>query len=189
MRYSAAFLDRDGTLIRDPGYVDDPADVELVPGAAEAVSLLNARRIPVVVVTNQSGIGRGYYTEEDFRRVQEEVERQLAMRGAAVDDVLHCPHHPEREPRCDCRKPGLGMYREAAERHSIDLAGALFVGDKVSDVVPGLESGGTAYLLGTGQATSEDEVPEGCSVADDVRAAVRSALGLDEERTGERTDA
>lgn len=185
MRYSAAFLDRDGTLIRDPGYVDDPADVELVPGAAEAVSLLNARRIPVVVVTNQSGIGRGYYTEEDFRRVQEEVDRQLAMQGAAVDDVLYCPHHPEREPACDCRKPGPGMYREAADRHSVDLERALYVGDKISDVLPGVRAGGTAYLVRTGQDATDEEVPEGCSVADDVWTAVRSALGLDEDRAGE----
>lgn len=176
MRYSAAFLDRDGTIIRDHGYVDDPADVELLPGAAEAVSLLNSRSIPVVVVTNQSGIGRGYYTEADFRTVQDAVERALAMAGSALDGVYHCAHAPE-EP-CECRKPGLGMYREAAERLGIDLERALYVGDKVSDVRPALTTGGTGFLLRTGQATDPADVPDGVHVAAHLLDAVRRALEL-----------
>ena len=173
MRYSAAFLDRDGTIIRDAGYVDDPADVELLPGAADAVSLLNARSVPVVVVTNQSGIGRGYYTEDDFRAVQEEVERRLAMRGCAVDAVEHCPHAPE-EP-CGCRKPELGMHRAAADRMNLSLEDALYVGDKVSDVLPAVRTGGTGYLLRTGHEEDE-EPPEGVRVADNLLAAVVDAL-------------
>lgn len=175
MRYSAAFLDRDGTIIRDAGYVDDPADVELLPGAADAVSLLNARGIPVVVVTNQSGIGRGYYGEDDFRAVQEEVERRLALHGCALDAVEHCPHAPE-EP-CDCRKPDLGMHRAAAERMGFSLGDALYVGDKVSDVVPAARTGGTGYLLRTGHDGTE-EPPDGVRVADDLLSAVVDALGL-----------
>lgn len=179
MRYSAAFLDRDGTLIRDPGYVDDPADVELVPGAAEAVSLLNARAVPVVVVTNQSGIGRGYYDEEDFRAVQEEVERRLAMHGCAVAAVEHCPHEPDRD--CGCRKPALGMHRAAADRLGVALEEALYVGDKVSDVLPAVRTGGTGYLLRTGQEVTEEEVPAGVRTADHLLAAVVDALELDRE--------
>ncbi len=176
MRYSAAFLDRDGTIIRDAGYVDDPADVELLPGAARAVSLLNARGVPVVVVTNQSGIGRGYYGEADFRAVQEEVERRLALHGCAVDAVEHCPHAPE-EP-CDCRKPDLGMHRAAAERMGVALEDALYVGDKISDVRPAVRTGGTGYLLRSGHEVS-GEPPEGVRVADDLLAAVVDALGLE----------
>lgn len=179
MRYSAAFLDRDGTLIRDPGYVDDPADVELLPGAAEAVSLLNARAIPVVVVTNQSGIGRDYYDEEDFRAVQEEVERRLAMHGCAVEAVEHCPHAPERD--CGCRKPALGLYEAAAGRFGLALDEALYVGDKVSDVLPALRTGGTGYLLRTGQDVSDEEVPDGVRRADHLLAAVVDALDPDRE--------
>lgn len=177
MRFSAAFLDRDGTIIRDAGYVDDPAEVELAPGAAEAVSLLNARAVPVVIVTNQSGIGRGYYDEADFRAVQEEVERQLAMHGCAVDAVEHCPHAPD-EP-CGCRKPELGMHRAAAERLGVALEGALYVGDKVSDVLPAVRTGGTGYLLRSGHDTSDEDPPEGVRVADDLLAAVVDALGLE----------
>lgn len=176
MQFSAAFLDRDGTIIRDAGYVEDPSDVKLVPGAAEAVSLLNARGIPVVIVTNQSGIGRGYYTEEDFRAVQEEVERQLAMHGCAVDAVQHCPHAPD-EP-CGCRKPDLGMHRAAADRLGVALEEALYVGDKVSDVLPAVRTGGTGYLLRTGHESPDQEPPEGVRWADDLLTAVVEALGL-----------
>lgn len=173
MRYSAAFLDRDGTIIRDPGYVDDPADVEILPGAAEAISLLNARSIPVVLVTNQSGIGRGYYTEEDFGAVQSEVERQLALRGCALDAVHHCPHDPD--AGCGCRKPALGMHRRASEELGIDLSDALYVGDKVSDVLPAVRTGGAGFLLRTGREVRV-EVPDGVRTARDLLDAVRSAL-------------
>lgn len=176
MRYSAAFLDRDGTLIRDREYVDDPADVEVLPGADGAVSLLNARSIPVVVVTNQSGIGRGYYTEADFRAVEDTMERRLAMRGCAVDAVFHCPHAPEAS--CGCRKPELGMHREAEERLGVDLGRALYVGDKVSDVLPAVRTGGRGFLLRTGADHDPDEVPEGVEVARDLLDAVTRALGL-----------
>lgn len=176
MRYSAAFLDRDGTLIRDDGYIDDPADVELIPGAPQAVALLNARSIPVAVVTNQSGIGRGYYSEADYRAVADVVERRLAMRGCALDAVHHCPHAPEEE--CGCRKPEIGMHRRAAERLGVDLGSALYVGDKVRDVEPALRTGGTGYLLRTGSRHDPREVPEGVHVADDLLHAVTRALGV-----------
>ena len=137
MRYAAAFLDRDGTIIRDRGYPSDPSAVELLPGAADAVALLNARAIPVVVVTNQSGIGRGLYTEDDFWEVQRELERRLALLGCAVDEVRFCPHDPEREPACECRKPGLALYRRVAAARGIRLAESLFIGDRPRDVLPG----------------------------------------------------
>lgn len=176
MRFSAAFLDRDGTLIRDDGYVDDPADVELLPGAPQAVALLNARSIPVVVVTNQSGIGRGYYSEADYRAVADAVARRLAMRGCALDAVHYCPHAPEES--CGCRKPETGMHREAADRLGVDLGRALYVGDKVSDVKPALETGGTGYLLRTGREHDPGDVPDGVRVADDLLDAVTRALDV-----------
>lgn len=179
MRYSAAFVDRDGTINRDTGFVDDPAGVEILPGAPEALALLNARSIPVMVVTNQSGVGRGLYSEGDFEAVQEEVERQLALHGCAVDAVYRCLHDPS--VGCDCRKPALGMYRRASSEHDVDLERALYVGDKVSDVLPAVKLGGAGYLLRTG-ATVEVEVPEGIHVADDLLAAVRHALAGDRER-------
>lgn len=179
MRYSAAFLDRDGTLIRDHGYIDDPEDVELIPGASRAVTLLNARSIPVVVVTNQSGIGRGYYSEADYRAVADATERRLAMRGCALDAVHYCPHAPEDD--CGCRKPAMGMHREAADRLGVDLGRALYVGDKPSDVRPAVEAGGAGYLLRTGREHDPDDVPPGVEVADDLLDAVTRALEVGTE--------
>ncbi|MEJ2483926.1 MAG: HAD family hydrolase [Gemmatimonadota bacterium] len=133
--YDAVFLDRDGTLIDDPGYLSDPREVSLIPGAAEAVRRLNEANIPVVVVTNQSGIGRGYYRETDFRAVQSELERRLAAHGARLDGVYHCPHDPEAGP-CRCRKPGTELFERAAEQFDIRREHCLYIGDRVRDVSP-----------------------------------------------------
>lgn len=144
-RLSAAFLDRDGTLIRDTGYPSEPGEVELLDGAVRAVRALNRSGVPVVVVTNQSGIGRGRLTEDEFRGVQAEAERRLARRGARLDLVLHCPHAPD--AGCACRKPALGMHRRAAARLDADLRRALYAGDRPSDVRPAAKTGGTGLLI------------------------------------------
>lgn len=185
VRFSAAFLDRDGTIIRDLGYLSDPAGVELLPGADRAVALLNAHAIPVILVTNQSGIGRGLYTEADFWAVEREMERRLALRGCAVDDVRFCPHHPAGGPECECRKPGLGLYRRVAEERGILLSEALFVGDRPRDVLPAVRSGGTGILVRTGRAYAPSDVPPGVREAEDLQSAVRLALGI---RAGESPD-
>lgn len=144
--FEAVFVDRDGTLIDDPGYLSDPRAVALRPGAAEAVARLNEAGIPVIVVTNQSGIGRGYYTDSDFRAVQMEVERQLAARGARLDAVYYCPHDPESE-RCECRKPGGELFSRAAADFGVHLDRCLYIGDRVRDLTPGLRLGGAAILV------------------------------------------
>lgn len=180
-RYSAVFLDRDGTIIRERGYLDDPSGVELIPGAAESVARLNALGIPAIVVTNQSGIGRGYFTEDQFFAVQGEVEAQLARRGSAVTEVYYCPHDPEEES-CDCRKPGPKMYREAAEKHGLVLERSLYVGDRISDVEPALRFRGRGILVRTGHDLS-DEPPEGVDVAANLWEALQMALGGREHGT------
>lgn len=171
--FSAAFLDRDGTVVRDPGYPSDPDAVALAPGAAQAIAALNARGIPVVIVTNQSGIGRGLYGDAEFHAVQRAVERRLAEQGARVDAVYHCPHDPERR-RCACRKPGGELFRRAARELGLDLRDALYVGDRPRDVLPGLRFGGRAYLVRGGDG--EEEPPPGCEIVDDLGEAVRRAL-------------
>lgn len=181
MSASIAFLDRDGTIIRDHGYVSDPDQVELLPRAAAAIARLNARAIPTVVVTNQSGIGRGYYTEGEFRAVQTEVERQLALHGCALDAVYYCPHDPERGA-CACRKPGLELYRRAARRFGAALEGAVFVGDKPHDVDPAGRTGGRAFLVRTGKPL-EGPPPPGCEVVDDLWEAVERVLDDGAEAT------
>lgn len=144
-RPTTAFLDRDGTLIRDTGYVAAPEDVELLPGAAAAVCRLNAAEVPVIVVTNQSGIGRGYFDVTAFESVQERLRSLLAREGARIDATYYCPHAPVE--RCECRKPGLGLYRLAAAELGVRTAGALYVGDRVRDVSPARALKGLGMLV------------------------------------------
>lgn len=169
----AVFLDRDGTLIREREYLADPAGVELVAGAAEALRRLRAAGWPYVVVTNQSGIARGLYTEEDYRAVAGRLDHILEEAGAAPEMTCYCPHHPDVTGPCACRKPATGMYRQAAEALGLDLRGSYFVGDKASDVEPARALGGQGILVRTGYG-SEHEAALGPEVVvvDDLPAAV-----------------
>ena len=148
MSKPAVFLDRDGTIIRDTEYLRDPEQLELLPGAGHAIRRLNDAGWPVVVVTNQSGIARGLMTEQDYERVRMGLDKMLAAEGARVDATYHCPHHPEFTGRCECRKPGTKMYRDAAAAHDLDLARSWYIGDRLRDVTPGdLFKGETVLLL------------------------------------------
>jgi len=170
----AAFLDRDGTIVRDTGYLCDPADVRLLAGAAQAIRLLNDRHIHVVIVTNQSGIARGYYGPAEFETVQAEVERQLALEGARVDAVYHCPHAPQ--GGCGCRKPELGMYRRARKRLGVDLSRSLYVGDRAADVLPAFDLGGIGLLVAGADGAYDALAPSACVRAPDLLAGVRKIM-------------
>lgn len=143
----AAFLDRDGTIIRDTEYLRDPDDVELLPGAASGIIRLRQAGYFVVVVTNQSGIARGLLTEQDYERVRMRLDALLHAEGAHVDATYHCPHHPDFGEACECRKPGTLLYRRAIADHGIDAPGSWFVGDRLRDVTPAAELGGRGILL------------------------------------------
>ena len=144
---AAAFLDRDGTLMRDMHYPRDPDAVVLIPGAAEALRRLESAGVVRVVVTNQSGIAQGKVSERDYEAVRDRLGALLAAEGAHVDASYHCPHHPDFTGPCDCRKPATGMYRDAAAALGLDPARSLLVGDRWRDVSPGLELGGFALLV------------------------------------------
>jgi histidinol-phosphate phosphatase family protein len=161
---SAMFIDRDGTLIKDVGYIKNPDDVELVPHAANAVRRMNYVMRPVIVVTNQSGIARGMLSETDYERVRARVDDLLAERGAYIDAHYHCPHHPDFTGPCDCRKPGLALFERAIHEHSIDAASSLFVGNRWSDVEPAL------HYHARGVLVPSDETPPG-----DIERARREA--------------
>ncbi len=174
----AAFLDRDGTIIEDPGFLDDPEQVHLVPHAASAIRRLNEAGWAVVVITNQSGIARGFYTEADYQAVRARVDELLLNQGARIDATYHCPHHPSVAP-CDCRKPGLKYYLEAIGRFGIDAERSWFVGDKLSDLEPAKRLGGHGLLVRTGQGEGhriEAEEAGFGSVAN-LAAAVTRMLG------------
>ncbi|HYF39110.1 MAG TPA: HAD family hydrolase [Gemmatimonadales bacterium] len=143
----AVFLDRDGTIIEDTGYLKDPARIRLLPGAAQAIARINALGYPVVVVTNQSGISRGLLSEDEYHATEQRLDELLAAAGARIDAHYYCPHLPEITGACECRKPGTLLYRQAAERFNLDLAGSWWVGDRARDVLPAAAFGGRGILV------------------------------------------
>jgi len=130
----ALFLDRDGTLIEDPGYIADPGEVQLIPGVVRTLSRYRIAGYALVIVTNQSGIGRGLYCWADYYAVAARIEAVFAAEGIVFDAVLACGHSPETEPPCGWRKPAPGMIHEAARLLSLDLPRSLMVGDKLADL-------------------------------------------------------
>lgn len=143
----AAFLDRDGTIIEDVAYISRPEDVRLIVGAASAIAALNEAGVPVIVVSNQSGIGRGYFTHDAYERVQARVEKALRESGARLDATYICPHAPDQRTPCACRKPGTELFLAAARDHGIDLARSWYIGDRWRDVEPVHALGGTGRLV------------------------------------------
>jgi D-glycero-D-manno-heptose 1,7-bisphosphate phosphatase len=147
----AVFLDRDGTLMRDVDYCGDPKNVEVFQGAADALRRLKANGYKLVVITNQSGVGRGYFTEEDYRAVEAEFLRQLGE--GLLDGSYHCPDLPG--TNSTRRKPAPGMMLEAQRDHRLDLSRSWFVGDKTSDIECGRNAGVRTILLETGYDAGE----------------------------------
>ena len=203
MELSAVLFDRDGTLIVDKHYLGDPAGVELIPGTGEALGALHARGVKTFVVSNQSGIGRGYFPESGWHACERRLGEMLAPFGAAVDDERFCPHAPEKG--CRCRKPDTGMWESLRTAHQLDASRCAMVGDKTEDLLFGANAGLFAAVLvlsGKGEKSAErlgldaDEVRRqgflavSCSLpgaersgtrlfaAVNVRAAVQGLLAL-----------
>ena len=150
----AVFLDRDGTIIELVHHLTDPADVRLIPGAGEAIARLRAAGLPVIVITNQSVIGRGKLTEDGLAEVHATMTAQLAEHGAEVDGLYFCPLAPtqkdQRVIEDVMRKPGPGMLLQAAKDHALDLATSWMVGDSLSDVLAGRNAGCRSLVVRTG---------------------------------------
>lgn len=151
----AVFLDRDGTINEQMGYINHISRFHLLPDAAKAIKLLNDNNIPVVVVSNQSGLARGYFPEELLDEVHARMNELLAREGAAIDGLYVCPHHPEAKQEkyrrdCNCRKPKTGMLLQAAKELNLDLAGSFLVGDRWSDLKCARQAGCTPVLVLTG---------------------------------------
>ena len=167
----AVFLDRDGTLLEEAGYVDRLERLVLFPFSVDAVRLLNRSDLAVVVVTNQSGVGRGIYDEDFVHRAHRLIAERMAAGGARIDGFYYCPHHPAAEIQqyrvdCDCRKPLPGMLRRAAAELSIDLSRSFTVGDKWSDVELARRVGARGILVRTGYgAATEQSSGAGIDVA------------------------
>lgn len=176
----AVFLDRDGTIVEDPGFLHDPAAVRLLPGAAGAIRRLNEAGWPVIVVSNQSGIARGHYTVDDYHAVQRRLDELLQEQGARLDASFFCPHHPDFTGPCACRKPGTKLFLDAQADFGgrIDFARSWFVGDRPSDVIPAVALGGRGVLVRTGLGSrhATEAAALGVPLVADLAAAVASML-------------
>ncbi|MFQ5828000.1 MAG: D-glycero-alpha-D-manno-heptose-1,7-bisphosphate 7-phosphatase [Candidatus Methylomirabilia bacterium] len=156
------FIDRDGTLVEEVGYVNDPKQLRFFPRSAAAVRLLNGAGMRAVMVTNQSGVARGYFSEDVLNTVHAELVAWLKSEGAFLDGIYVCTHHPtEGQPpyrrRCDCRKPEPGLLLRAARELGLDLSASFLVGDKSADVEAAGRAGVTPILVLTGYGLGEWE--------------------------------
>lgn len=155
MKRPAVFLDRDGTINEEVGYIHDAENLRLIPGAADAIRRLNEAGVLAILTTNQSGPARGYYPESHIHTLHQRLNDLLLEEGALLDDLYYCPHLPDgMEPRyakaCKCRKPETQMVDEAIAKHGIDRARSYVVGDKATDVELGRNAGCKAILLKSG---------------------------------------
>jgi len=151
----AILVDRDGTLITEKNFLSDIEQVEVQPGAPDAIKIFNNLRFKVIVVSNQSGVARGYFSEEKVREINKYVQEIFRKSGAIIDDFYFCPHHPQGtlpqyRKDCNCRKPGPGMALKAAREHNLDLKKSVVIGDKVSDIQFGKNIGAKTILVKTG---------------------------------------
>lgn len=170
-----AALDRDGTIIVEKNYLSDPAGVELLPGAAAGLRRLQAAGWGLVVVSNQSGIGRGYFTEADYEKVTARLVELLRAAGVALDGIYHCPHAPG--AGCDCRKPRPGMLLRAAKELNFRPADCVVIGDKPADVELGHGAGAAlSVLVRTGYGAAAPADCQADLVADDLDAAAALVL-------------
>ncbi len=165
LRRSAVFLDRDGTLVEEAGYLDRLERLVFFPYTVDAVRALNIAGFQVVVISNQSGVARGIVRESFIAETHEHISRRLAAGGAHVDGFYYCPHHPDgvvealRKP-CDCRKPGTGMFTRAARELDLDLRSSFAVGDRWNDLKAGRAVGARTILVRTGYGREAEAAPE-----------------------------
>ncbi len=184
MKIKAVFLDRDGTINIEKHFVHTAEEFELIPGSLEALRLLTDHRIDIYIVTNQSGIARGSYTEEEFldfsRHMVDDFERQ----GVRITKVAYCPHLPEGTVEkyarvCNCRKPGSALLEEIISERAYKPEETVLVGDKNSDIESGLRLGIVTYLVLTGYGRDHAPVTRATYVKEDLLTAVRHILGID----------
>jgi len=165
MKEKAVFLDRDGTINIEKKYLYRIQDFEFTYKAKEAIRLLREKGYKVIVVTNQAGVARGYYREQDVMKLHHWINETLNQIGTRIDGFYYCPHHPREgisgyKRRCDCRKPSLGLFQQAIHDFNIDCSISYVVGDKLSDLIPGKKLGCTTILTLTGYGRSFVDCPK-----------------------------
>ncbi len=181
----AIFLDRDGTINVEKNYLYRFEDWEWISGAQAAIAKLNEAGFLVVVVSNQAGVARGLYTEQDVIRLHEQVVVDLNSSGGNIDAFYYCPHHPEHGDNrdCDCRKPRPGMLLEAAKVHNINLSKSWIIGDRGIDIKAGQLAGVSTILVRTGYGEDESGRASGAIfVADSLCDAIERVIALESKR-------
>lgn len=177
----AVFVDRDGTINVERGYVYKAEDFELLPGSVEGLRLLTERGIRIFVITNQAGIARGYYTEEQFRSTTQYIEGVLVREGVIIEKTLYCPHHPEGivpeyTKTCACRKPNTLLIESVMAEHNYQSSELALIGDKDTDIEAGNRLGLRTYLVLTGYGREHQGNANATYVEPDLLGAVRHLL-------------
>lgn len=180
----AFFLDRDGTINVDTYYLIQPEDMKFIPGSPEAIAKLNHAGFLVIVVTNQSGIAKGYFTMEQVHHLHDYMQKELSEYGAKIDDFYICPHDPKYGEYCSCRKGKPGLLLQAAKDFGIDLTQSIMIGDKKSDIEAGLSAGCyESYLVETGYGKEnldfaiENNIPTGVDLSSIVEEILNKSYG------------
>ncbi len=145
MKHKAVFVDRDGTINVDVHYLDDPDKFEMYPGVGEGVKKLKDSGFKIIIITNQSGIARGYFTEKQLSDVHERMKKEFQEFYVMLDGIYYCPHHPD--DNCNCRKPRTGLFEKAIDEHNIDISKSYMIGDKALDINAGKKIGTVTILI------------------------------------------
>jgi D,D-heptose 1,7-bisphosphate phosphatase len=175
----AVFLDRDGTIVEDIGYMNSPEQIKFIPGAVEAIKMLNEAGYKVVVISNQAGVARGLITEDMLQTIDKTLHKWILNGGAHLDGMYYCPHHPEHgvypyKQVCECRKPHPGLIKRAHRELDIDLSQSFMIGDKSSDIEAGKRAGTKTVFVLSGRGKEEQKKLKGKPdhIAQDLKQAV-----------------
>lgn len=177
----AVFLDRDGVIVEDSDYVYRIDQLKLIPGSAEAIKLLNENGFLTIIVTNQAGVAKGYFTEKDIMLFNDSMKEKLIEHGAYIDAIYYCPHHPDAKIEkykinCDCRKPKPGMLKDAEKRFDIDFGRSFIIGDRLSDIAAGKYVGCKTIMVLTGYGKGEPKNDRIDHITQNLYGAVRYIL-------------
>ncbi len=160
--HKAVFLDRDGTIIEDVGYLNNPENIKFIPGSISAIKKLNEAGYKIVIITNQAGVARGLIREDILQTIDKTINKHILSNGAHIDAIYYCPHHPEHgvypyKQDCECRKPNPGMLKKAASDLELDMKNSFVIGDKWSDVEVGKNMELKTALVLTGKGKNQKE--------------------------------
>jgi len=158
MANKTVFIDRDGTINANTGYIKTPDDFKIYKGVAEGIKILNNMGYKVIIITNQSGIARGFFNEEMLEKIHEKMKKELSEKGATVDAIYFCPHHPDE--KCNCRKPEPGMLQKAMKDFDVDVQKSFIIGDRMLDVEAGNKIGVKTVLVPENKKKVDIEMQE-----------------------------